>query len=374
VKAACAAIALCAAVSVARAQPERLEIGGQGEPPVIIVLTFGTGEDLFEKWGHSAVCFDYPHSGHEPVCFNYGVTDFDATGDLVWGFLRGEQVFWMEPDKMSTMIGVYKDEDRDIYEQRLAVAPAAAMAVEHKVLGDLDGFLRYYIYDHFFDNCSTRIRDIVDLATAGKLRAGTDVAYPLTYRALAYRGLADAPLARGVGDFVLGRPLDDHPTVWEAMFLPDVLRQEIAAQLGVAPTLVYKRKGPAYPDSGPSGRIPMLALALVFAVPLALARWRKRFERTALAWATVWLAGWGVLLWTLAALSGIAGVRYNEAVLVLVPFDVVLPFLGAGRRRTYVRARVAMLLVISALSAIGVLHQPLWIPIVSAIVPLALAT
>ena len=39
------------------------------------------------------------------------------------------------------------------------------------------------------------------------------------------------------------------------------------------------------------------------ASPLAFARWRKRFERAALAWATVWLAGWGVLIWSLAGVG-----------------------------------------------------------------------
>jgi hypothetical protein len=107
-------------------------------------------------------------------------------------------------------------------------------------------------------------------------------------------------------------------------------------------------------------------------LPLALARWRKRGERVALAWATVWLAGWGVLIWTLVAISGIAGIRYNEVALVLVPFDLALPFLGAERRRKYARVRVIGILLVSMLCSIGVLHQPMWIPVLSALIPLVL--
>jgi len=55
-----------------------------------------------------------------------------------------------------------------------------------------------------------------------------------------------------------------------------------------------------------------------------------------------------------------------------VPFDLALPFLGIALRRRYARMRVASLLLISALCAINFLRQPLWIPILTAIAPLAL--
>jgi hypothetical protein len=79
-----------------------------------------------------------------------------------------------------------------------------------------------------------------------------------------------------------------------------------------------------------------------------------------------------MLLWTLAIVSSIPGVRWNENVLVLVPLDIVLPFLALDRRRRYARVRVAGLLLVSALCAVGVLHQPLWIPILSALLPLSI--
>jgi len=366
-------LVLCALATAAAAQPAQLApgtlfIGGEGEPPVVSVLTFGEGEPIFEKWGHAALCFSYPHSGHDPVCFNWGVTDFDATGELVWGFLRGEQLFWMEPEAKGEMVGFYEVEDRDIYEQTLALSPEAARQVESGVLAQLDGPWRYYIYDHFFDNCTTRIRDLIDRATGGALRAGTDRAYPLTFRELGYRGLAEHPILRGLSDFLVGRSLDVHPTVWQAMFHPDVFREEIAAQLGVAPKRLHARTGPPFPEHGSSSALPMLAFAALFLVPLVI-----RANRGTLAWATVWLAGWGAIVWTLVVVSGIAGIRYNEVALVFVPFDVVLPFLGPARRERYARWRLAELLAVSILRAIGVLRQPLWVPIVSAVIPLAVA-
>jgi hypothetical protein len=156
------------------------------------------------------------------------------------------------------------------------------------------------------------------------------------------------------------------------MFHPDVLRLRVEERLHAAPRQLYKRNGPPFPTDGPTDRLQAIALALVFALPLLVATWRRRFERAALIWATVYLTLWGVLLWTLVVISSIPGVRWNEAVLVMMPFDVLLPLLAVSRRRRYARWRVAGLLAVSALVALGVFHQPLWVPILSAILPLAI--
>jgi len=95
-------------------------------------------------------------------------------------------------------------------------------------------------------------------------------------------------------------------------------------------------------------------------------------ERTALVFATLPLALWGVVVYGLAIASAIPGVRWNEAVLVLLPFDAVLPLLGAVARRRYAQLRVVGLALVSLLCAVGVLHQPLWMPILTAFLPLAI--
>jgi hypothetical protein len=151
-----------------------------------------------------------------------------------------------------------------------------------------------------------------------------------------------------------------------------VLRLQVASQLGVTPLLVYRRMGPEFPHGDSTWRWQMLAIGFVFAFPLAIAVWRGRFVRAAVAWATLYLTVWGVAIWGLAIISAIPGIRWNELVLVFVPFDIVLPFFAHDRRRHYARIRVVLLTVVSLLAVIGVLHQPIWVPLVGAFVPLAL--
>ncbi len=367
---------LVALAGVAYAQPARLAPSdvpaAADDPPEIILLTFGVGPRIFEKFGHAALCVRHPQSPREPVCFNYGVTNFNAGAVMVWDFLRTQQRFWVEPEAFSSMVRFYKAEDRDIFMQVLPLPPEQARAIENKLLYDIDEQHKYYFYDHFFDNCTTRLRDMIDAATGGKLHAGGDAAFPLTFREMGHSGLSEFPFMTALADYVLGRQLDDTPTYWQAMFHPDELRRQVEDKLGVAPRQLYKRHGDAFPKDGPTDRLPAFVIAVVFALPLLVAQWRRRFERVALGWATAYLAFWGLLIWGLVAISSIPGVRWNEAVFVMMPLDVTLPFLAPPRRRAYARVRVAGLLLVSALAAISVFHQPLWIPILSAVMPLAI--
>jgi hypothetical protein len=116
----------------------------------------------------------------------------------------------------------------------------------------------------------------------------------------------------------------------------------------------------------------MLGIAMIFALPLLVATWLRRLQRVALVWATLYLGLWGVAIWGLAIISSIQGIRWNEAVFVMMPLDLALPVLPVALRRRYARVRVAILLGVSLLAAVGLFHQPLWIPILAAIVPLSI--
>jgi hypothetical protein len=374
----------------ARFVPTDAVLGYPPEPeaPTIDLYTFGNGELIFEKFGHAALCLTYHARGRQPMCFNYGVTNFREVGKLAWGFLRTEQKFWVEPEPLGNLLGFYaRFEDRTIYRQRLFSASdarpprtglepldeAAAKKLEARLRHDILPENKFYYYDHFFDNCTTRLRDMVNDVTDGKLKAGaTDVYYPITFREIGQNGLNAWGTYLGFTDFFGGRTLDRYPTMWEAQFHPDVFRSEVAAKLGVQPVVVYERKGPPFPETGPKGRPLTLFLAFLFGLPLLLARWRRRFERAALAWACVPLILWGLVTWSLSIISSIPMFRWNEAVFLFVPFDVAVPFLGERRRRIYARVRLGMVLLVSLLVSVGIFKQPLWVPILTAFLPFAI--
>jgi hypothetical protein len=75
-----------------------------------------------------------------------------------------------------------------------------------------------YRYDYFYDNCSTRVRDIIDNAVHGQMKAQATALTGTTYRWHALRLMqGNFPLAVGV-DIGLGRPSDRELTKWTEMF------------------------------------------------------------------------------------------------------------------------------------------------------------
>jgi len=146
------------AASTAYAQPARFDGPHvvEAEPPTIDVLTFGVGARIFERWGHAALCLRYHEPTHPTTCFNYGVTNFTEGTPMVWHFLRSEQKFWVEPVALETMYAFYRREDRDIWVQTLPFTGDQARAIEAKLWSDTREENRYYFYDHFLDNCTTR--------------------------------------------------------------------------------------------------------------------------------------------------------------------------------------------------------------------------
>lgn len=367
---------LAAAAAPVRAQPAHLAPGDvargaiEAEPPEIDLLTFGIGDVIFEKFGHAAICLHYHHPEHADVCFNYGVTDFAAGAAMVWHFLRGEQRFWVEPTTLASMLSFYKWEDRDIWRQRLPITGDDARAVEARLWSDIREENRYYLYDHFRDNCATRVRDLIDQATHGALHAGSDVPYPHTFREIGRRGLAGMPLLLVVSDLVTGRELDAVATRWQAMFHPGILRVEVAARLGARAEALYTRRGPPFPVRGSSGRLDFLALGVALALPLFVCRTLRRYETAALAVVAAGLTLIGIVVWGAAIVSAIPAVRYNEVVLVVTPLDAVLPFLRPVWQRRYARARLSVLAVVVALGLVGAVHQPLWILVLIVTLPM----
>jgi hypothetical protein len=361
----------------AHAQPAHLAPGEvpagriEPEPPAIELLTFGVGARIFEKFGHAAICLRYHQPEHREICFNYGVTDFNAGAEMVWHFLRGEQKFWVEPTTLDAMLAFYRGEDRDIWRQTLPITGEAARAIEAQLWSDLREDRRYYFYDHFHDNCATRLRDMIDRATGGALSAGSSGRNARSLREIGRRGLAGMPLLLIASDLITGRELDEHPTQWQAMFHPEILRSEVAARLHAPPELIYHRRGPPFPTHGKSGRLHFLAVAVALAVPLFIACALRRYQMAALWTVSSALALLGAVVWVVAILSPIPAVRYNEQVFVVMPIDLALPLLSPDWRRRYARIRIAVLAVVMLLTVIGVFHQPVWIEILAVALPMA---
>lgn len=328
--------------------------------PVVELVTMGVGSLIWERHGHIALCVRYADPS-EDTCYNYGIGDFHKPLSMAAGFFRGTRSFWVGPQDPMQMMAIYLYADRTIWVQPLPLTSEQEQQVIAKLQSDIREENKHYAYDHFWDNCTTRVRDVLDDAVGGGLRAMKEPTDGRTYRDLAREGFYGMRLPLLITDIAMGRVTDREPTYYERMFLPDYMRDAAATYWKIQPTVVYERKGPPSLKDGPSGRVLFALVILLLTAPAWATRLWGRLQRTGLALAVVPYVFLGSVFWFLAIISPLPYVEMNESCLVLLPTDVLLVwFLSPERRRLYARIRVGMLAVTAALLAVGVLAQPIW--------------
>ena len=336
-------------------------------PPLIDVYTMGPGDELFSRFGHAAICVTDAQS---PLgrCYNYGTADFSTPGPLTWSFVRGRALFWVSVRPLPAMLRSYADEDRTLWRQRLPLPAAAARALAVTLHAADVREATYYRYHHFNDNCTTRVRDLVDAATGGALHRDTAAPGDPPLREYVRRGFAGQPLLLLLTDLLLGRAADRPTSRWQGMFLPELLRSELQMRLGAAPEVVYTRRQPILFGSslgGPWLLVPLGALLLV----AELATRRRPRWGAKLVGAGLGLVG--LLVAGLAACSALPELRYNEAVLLCLPSDLLLLGLPVRWAVAYARLRLCGLLLCAGALAASLLIQPLAPVLLFCALPLA---
>lgn len=344
----------------------------------ITLITFGLGQEVFERFGHNAIWVHDERRGID-VAYDWGNFSFRQPGFLR-RFLTGDTHYWMEGKDANAMVEYYRQLGRPITLQRLNLTPAQRRSLFAFLRWNARDENMYYRYDYFADNCSTRIRDAIDRVLGGALRQATDsVRTALTYRRESVR-LTDGlrPIQTGI-DIALGRPADVPLTSWESFFIPMRLRDAVrgvtvpAGPGGASVPLVAEERAVAPPQSA----------AVVHELPTApRLAWRLLLVGVVLATLIAGIrvmaisrrgAAWGLALvgmaWSL--LSGVIGVilvlawtatrhvfwAWNENLLQASPLSLLLVVLvpTALLRRRYERATRMAALAVLALSVIGML-------------------
>jgi hypothetical protein len=238
---------------------------------------------------------------------------------------------------------------------------------------------RFYHYDYYRDNCSTRVRDALDRALGGQIRErSSHVPTGRTFRSHTLRLTSnDPPVYTGL-ELGLGQPVDQPISMWEEMFLPLALRVHLRkisvggpggrqVPLVKSERTLFQSTEPAPPPSPPAW-IPFYLLAggLIGGLALGLG--------AAAAGSRPARAGFLVVTWSWWVLSGVAGLvlaglwcctdhsaAYRNAN-VLQTNLLALPLLWFGTRVAFGSERAARPAVLLAgllisLSLLGLLLQ-----------------
>ncbi len=126
----------------------------------ISILTCSPGEELYSTFGHSAIRITDSVSHHD-IVYNYGTFNFDEPG-FYTKFIRGKLSFYLSTDDFESFMNEYLEEKRDITEQVLNLTCAEKYNIVMLLQANMMAANRTYKYDFTFDNCTTRLRDLIE--------------------------------------------------------------------------------------------------------------------------------------------------------------------------------------------------------------------
>ncbi len=188
----------------------------------ISILTIGPGSELYDKFGHSAFRIKDTLSGVD-VAFNYGVYDFN-TPNFYTKFAQGKLLYELRVSYYQSFFESYVAQNRWVKEQTLNLTKEEKQAVSDFLWHNALPENKKYKYDFFFDNCATKIRDVIQEVLGDKLEFKEDhLKEELTFRQLIQQNLqANSWGSMGI-DIALGAVIDRKAKPIEYQFLPEYI-------------------------------------------------------------------------------------------------------------------------------------------------------
>lgn len=239
----------------------------------ISLITGSPGNELYSVFGHSAIRVRNDRT-EQDILYNYGTFDFD-TPNFYWKFMRGKLPYMLSVDRTEDLFRHYVREGRSITEQTLNLSDAQ----EEKLLQFLEWNYqpehRAYLYDFFYNNCATVIRDLFEKEYSVQYQM--DTVRDVTFRELLDEKLVNSPWSDFGIDLILGLPADKKADFRNQMFLPEYLSKNLAkANMNGEPlfldqhTKTLVQKLPVVESSAMINFTPMLLFVIVAALAFTL--------------------------------------------------------------------------------------------------------
>jgi hypothetical protein len=335
-------------------------------------MTMGPGKAVWERFGHNAIWIHDPARGTDEA-YNYGLFDLRQEKFLT-RFLQGRMWYWMQGFPAESYVQLYRRANRSVWIQELEMSPEAKRELQIFLEWNELPENRFYHYDYYRDNCSTRVRDALDRALGGRIEDyAAGLATGKTYRFHTQRLTANDPIVYTGLLLGLGEPVDREISAWEEMFLPLALRDHIrnvtvrGADGAQVPAVrsertIFESTDSPPPDAPPFWLPAYIALgATVAAGTVALAR-RGLTSRAARSGFMTLSGGWtllagifGLVLAGLWAFTDHAAAYQNENLLQLNPLQLTLFPLLLRSTSTSTRRRFWVAGFLAALSVGGLL-------------------
>ena len=198
-----------------------LNISGNIESTEISVLTCDPGNEIYSLFGHSALRIKNPINGQDLVV-NWGLFEFsESQFQFGYDFAKGRLKYYMGIQLMSNFITEYRRSKRGIREQVLNLSNQEKYQIIQLLEENYKPENRKYKYEFFYDNCSSRLRDVIKKVFGENINFyQSPKSNKFTFRETIHLYLESFPWLKLGIDLVLGKKIDKLVSNENLMFLP----------------------------------------------------------------------------------------------------------------------------------------------------------
>ena len=188
----------------------------------ISVVTCGPGSELYTAFGHSAFRVYDPVNKVDKI-YNYGTFNFNAP-NFYLNFAKGKLTYQLSTSRFGYFLQVYKYENRWVKTQELDLNHEEVQATFNFLENNAKPENRDYQYDFFYDNCSTKIEDVIKIILQDKVTFNNNhITSNKSHRDLIADYTKNQKWGKFGIDLALGSVIDKEASKDDYKFLPDYI-------------------------------------------------------------------------------------------------------------------------------------------------------
>jgi len=189
----------------------------------VSVVTGGPGSELYSAFGHSAFRVYDPLLKLDKI-YNYGTFDFNKP-NFYLNFAKGKLTYQLSTTRYGYFLQEFNYENRWVKTQELDLDDVDVQAVYDFLENNAKPENRSYQYDFFYDNCSTKMEEVLKAVLKDKVTFNNNhITSHKSHRDLIADYTADKFKWGKFGiDLALGSVIDKKASAAEYKFLPDYI-------------------------------------------------------------------------------------------------------------------------------------------------------
>ena len=330
----------------------------------ISLLTCQPHDEVYSLYGHTAIRYhDFHKKGKVDAAFNYGVFNFHAP-HFVARFVFGLTDYELGAFPYHLFQAEYRHFGSMVTEQVLNLTAQEKYQLRQALSENLRPENCVYRYNYFYNNCTTKARDIIERCINGKVEYAEREDYTPTYREMIHEMTQRNPWSRFGNDLLLGIKADQPTTLRQQEFLPQNLMYDFdRARIndnGTRRPLVKERRVSVPPgvqmhESGfPLSPLICFSILLVIGIIIFLIEWK--IQCIFIVWDVLLMLATGIIgiVLTLMLFSQHPTVSLNLQIILFNPLPWLFLWPVIRKKKTIYWHLTAIL---SILFLIGALFQ-----------------